>query len=511
MVELKADAPSQETSIALAPETPIEGRLVNVQGQAAAGVVVRIAALNLRPELKPYEANAGPSLWPPPATTDAAGRFRLLGLAADAPATFEIADPRFARQAFAFHGEGIAARKAQQVLRPSTTITLQPAQALVFHVVHADDGQPVAGARVDIQSSGGRRSAYMGEVAGARTDGRGRAADRSLAGRPVHDPCLSPRGRAVPSGLTQHRLAQGGRATVRRGEAPARRARARPADRGPVGQPVAGGWVVYHQTRRGNSRPLRLPSIEAVSGPDGTFTLVVPYGPGNLLVQGPTADYLHVATSNVEMGVGPRPSFHLYPDAHAVLDIKDGEAPRPIDLRLRRGVTVTGRVVAPDGRPVAEAFAIGRSYVPYGERAYNMSVGNGDPPRIEVKDGRFEIPGCDPNKPVAFYFLDRKDRLGATVEISGQSAARGPVTVRLRPTASARFALKRGDGKVPDFARPATSSPACGSSSHPAPTGRRSTRTSTRSPATSPTRSTSTRPRSIPRTPAPTAASRFPT
>ena len=103
------------------------------------------------------------------------GRFRLLGLAADAPATFEVEDPRFARQAFAFHAEGIAARKAQQVLRPSTTVTLHPAQALVFHVVHADDGQPVAGARVNIQSSGGRRSAYFGEVAGARTDGGGRA------------------------------------------------------------------------------------------------------------------------------------------------------------------------------------------------------------------------------------------------------------------------------------------------------------------------------------------------
>ena len=64
-----------------------------------------------------------------------------------------------------------------------------------------------------------------------------------------------------------------------------------------------------------------------------------------------------------------------------------------------------------------------------------------------MKDGRFEIPGCDPEKPGTFYFLDLKDRLGATVELSGKSAAAGPVTVRLRPTATARFLLKGTDGK----------------------------------------------------------------
>ena len=219
----------------------------------------------------------------------------------------------------------------------------------------------------------------------------------------------------------------------------------------PAGTPVVGGLVDYLQTRRGNSRPLRLPTIQAVSGPDGTFTLVVPSGPGHLLVQGPGADYLHLTTSNVEMGVGLRPSLHLYPDAHAVLDLKDGEALRPLELRLHRGVTVAGRLIAPDGKPVPEAFAFGRSYVPFGDRPYPMTVGNGTPPQIEVKDGRFEIPGCDPEKPVTFYFLDVKDHLGGTAEISGRLAAKGPITVQLRPTASASILLKRPGDKVPDY------------------------------------------------------------
>ncbi len=192
---------------------------------------------------------------------------------------------------------------------------------------------------------------------------------------------------------------------------------------------------------------MNLPPIEAVSGPDGTFTLVVPHGPGHLLTQGPTADYLHVTTSPNEMGAGFRPSFHMYPDAHAILDIKDGEATLPLELHLRRGVTVAGRVLGPDGQPVAEAFIIGRSIAPYQEGHFPLIPFNGVAPRIEVKDGRFEIPGCDPEKPFTFYFLDVKDQFGATVELSGRSASAGPVTVRLQPTASARVRLTAADGR----------------------------------------------------------------
>ncbi len=456
VVELETDAANQEASIALSPEGPIEGRLVDVQGQPAAGVVVRVARLRVRGahgEIQPYDAKGTSSLWPSPATTDANGRFRLLGLGKNAPATLEVEDPRFARQAFSFQITAIpaVAGRPGEKIRPSTTITLRPAQALDFHVVHADDGQPVAGARVDIQSSGSRRSAYTGEVAGVRTDGQGRARIVPWPGDRFMIRVYPPEGEPYlpatlniewPKAAVQHSV----EAKLQRGEV----VRGRLIE-DPSGTPVAGGWVVYHQTRRGNPRPLRLPSIEAVSGPDGTFTMVVAPGPGHLLVQGPGADYLHVTTSFSEMGVGIRPSFHMYPDAHASLDIKDGEAASPLDLRLRRGVTVAGRVVAPDGTPIAEAYAFGRSYTPYREHTFPLVGFNGNPPQIEVKDGRFTIPGCDPETPVAFYFLDRKHRLGATVEISGKSAANGPITVHLRPTASARFLLKGRDGKVPDF------------------------------------------------------------
>jgi hypothetical protein len=72
---------------------------------------------------------------------------------------------------------------------------------------------------------------------------------------------------------------------------------------------------------------------------------------------------------------------------------------------------------------------------------------NGCGPRLKIHDGRFEIPGCDPEGPYTFHFLDVKNQLGATVEISGKSAASGPVTVQLQQCGSARVRLKDAGGK----------------------------------------------------------------
>src|SRR6202034_3647013 len=67
--------------------------------------------------------------------------------------------------------------------------------------------------------------------------------------------------------------------------------------------------------------------------------------------------------------------------------------------------------------------------------------------QLRVREGRFEIPGCDPDTPSTFHFLDVNHQLGATVEISGKSAATGPVTVQLQKCGSARVRFKDPDGK----------------------------------------------------------------
>jgi hypothetical protein len=116
-------------------------------------------------------------------------------------------------------------------------------------------------------------------------------------------------------------------------------------------------------------------------------------------------------------------------------------------MRLRRGVTVAGRVIGPDGATIAAVFAMGRTYAPYDGNRLDFMPFNGCGPRLGIHDGRFEIPGCDPDNPYTFHFLDVKNQLGATVEISGKSAATGPVTVQLQKCGSARVRLKDSGGK----------------------------------------------------------------
>ena len=61
--ELKAGVTHQETTIALDPEKVVEGRLVNVQGQPAAGVAVHVSSLNVRDRgYQPHDSKEGSRL-----------------------------------------------------------------------------------------------------------------------------------------------------------------------------------------------------------------------------------------------------------------------------------------------------------------------------------------------------------------------------------------------------------------------------------------------------------------
>ena len=111
---------------------------------------------------------------------------------------------------------------------------------------------------------------------------------------------------------------------------------------------------------------------------------------------------------------------------------------------LPPGVTVKGRVVGPDGQPVADAWMLSRIHL-RPERPL-LRRWSGDQ-HGTARNGRFELHGLDPDSEVPVSFLEPKRKLGATVRFSGKPAGGEPIVVKLEPCATATARLVGPDGK----------------------------------------------------------------
>ena len=93
---------------------------------------------------------------------------------------------------------------------------------------------------------------------------------------------------------------------------------------------------------------------------DGSFELAGPPRPGHLAVQGPSADYVLQEIGNREFFDGQPGGMRLYSHAFIACDPKPGGSGLEVNVTLRKGVTVTGRIVGPDDQPVADTWIISR-------------------------------------------------------------------------------------------------------------------------------------------------------
>jgi RNA polymerase sigma factor (sigma-70 family) len=442
------DLSTPDLTITMEPERIVRGRILDLQGQPISGVRVHVSRYHALPFKSPDEALA----WPRPATTDQAGRFTIPDLDPNTTIQLEASSDRHAPQSFK-----IEPRDAAKTTEP--VLTLAPAQVVEVRTTSADDGKPIAGVWVNVLAA---RNLSQ-PATGARTDDQGIARILPATGEsfvitadpPVSEPYLDqqtfldwPKG-AVRQTM-EVKLSRGIRVHGTITEETSRAA-------------IAGALVRYFQTIRNNPvfRRGQGQRREAVTGPDGKFEIIVPAGPGHLLVRAASPDYLHVFTKSHDLGTNPAAVVNLpmYPDAVAHIDLKADAAPDDVKLRLRRGVTVAGRVIGPDAAPVASAIVLGRSYRPYttisgprtsmnnGATWHSFMAFGGRVPKIKVRDGRFEIPGCDPDRPFIFHFFDREHQLGATVELFGKSDQNGPVTVQLEKCGTATVRYKDAQGK----------------------------------------------------------------
>jgi RNA polymerase sigma factor (sigma-70 family) len=427
----------------------VTGRVVDVQGNAVAGALVSLWH-NYPPEFA-RNIKYGPA----PVTTNEQGRFRLTGIACDAEAWLIIQHDRYARQ-------DVAVR----VGADEVSAALSPARVVEGRVLYEDTGNPVANALLG--STGAPYAAtelarvYVGRPdgqftvlecvtvrsTGVRTDAQGRFRLVNCSDLMVFPPAGQPY-------LARHRMLDWPKAVINR-QVEFKLERGILV-RGKVteaasGRAVAAAQLGYIQRRYEN--PLFCGGYSDTenfaaegaclryrSGPDGSFELVVPPGRGNLLVRAPTPDYWHVETTLWSLGVGiGSPVQRLYPDAVVPLDTKPGAGPLELAVKLNRGVTVSGRLLRPDGKPVGRAYMVCRWYLPV---EFNLTYQHG----LSIREGRFEVHGCDPETPHPAYFMDSETGCAATVQLGGKGMGPGPQTIRLLPSGSARMRFLDAKGK----------------------------------------------------------------
>jgi protocatechuate 3,4-dioxygenase beta subunit len=443
LVRVDLGARHPKADIRLGKEQVLRGRLFDLQGQAVKGVKVEVAWLIQRSS----DQNSfgvyfdtpprGLPVWPQPAVSDDKGRFTLRGIDRDWTVKLHTRDGRFAPQDLYSQA---AERKGDREL----TWSLAPARTVEGTVTYADTGKPVPRARLLV-------STWMGQlVPGAgqfrlhsRTDEKGRFRFVAPVGDAGEIRAYPPAGQPylIHSQPLKWKDAEvvkkGVRVTLPRGL----------AVRGTItekksGRPVAGATVEF--VRFGDDNPFanapgRSPTV--ISSAKGKFELAVVPGPGHLLIKAPTQDYLRTETTNRQLyGRNIYPNRRLFPNGLVALNLKPKSGPHEVTVTLRRGVTVRGTVVGPGGKPVARAKLVSPIYIPHGFDLGKHTTSQ------EVRDGRFELRGCDPDRAVPAFFLDAKNRLGAMVELSGKQADQS-VTVKLRPCGTAKVRFVDAQGK----------------------------------------------------------------
>ncbi len=445
--EVDPDDDQPAADIRLRPEQAIDGRLFDLQGRPARDVAVSVSAIGRSLPARPARSRVpfeGPAYhwtqvnelpaWPKPATTDADGRFTLRGVGRDMRVTLTVNDPRFALQ-------GIAVETDRTPGSKQVTMALAPAQIITGRVTYADTGRPVARGRIEVGAIRKNGTNFMGFA----TDGTGQFRVNPSPGDRYRISASPPDGQPYltagttyfewPKGAVEHSVNLAlPRGVMVRGSV---------TEEG-SGKPVADAQVWFFGRR--STDDLSNPRVsKSRSGPDGLFQIAVQPSPGYLVIQGPSDDYVLREIGNRTIDQGLPGGRRGYSHAFIACDPKPGSHGLEIHGVLRRGATVHGRVLAPDGQPaqVTRMFSrvILEPWVTPWRHWFNASG------LVMVRDGRFQVHGLDPDTEVPIYFLELRQRLGAAVQLSGKSAAVGPATVRLQPCGTAKARLVNPGGK----------------------------------------------------------------
>jgi beta-lactamase regulating signal transducer with metallopeptidase domain len=436
--------------IRLAPEQPVDVRLVDLEGAPIAGAEVHLryafcpsgneglGSESLTNDALPALADG----W----TADADGRFRLRGLGPGESLGLGIRASGFGHQ---------LVRVETKADVRTATLALGRAHVIEGRVTLGEGGPPAEGARVQAQSMSSKDGMGVGlgdAEATVAADGRYRL--EAAPGNSIRVEVYPPR-EGADAYLLRGKIVNPGDAVVSRTDFVLPRGvlvRGRVTDAA-SGRPIAGAVVTHQAQRRNNPYYIRDTAAwfngdeqKAITADDGSFQLGVMPGPGYLLVKGPTPDYLHQEISGVDLhGQLLWPNRRYYPDALQKVNPKPEDGTVEGVLTLRRGTTVRGRLVGPDGAPVRDAMLFSRWYLGASRSGQDMTIDFGEH-LLPASGGRFALHGCDPDSSAPVFFLDAKRQQGAVVELSGKQAGQD-LEVRLERCGSATVRLVDDQGK----------------------------------------------------------------
>jgi hypothetical protein len=203
-------------------------------------------------------------------------------------------------------------------------------------------------------------------------------------------------------------------------------------------KPIVGAAVLY-EAKRGNPNnrgDLQFYNHPASSDDQGNFTIAGLQGEGYLLVEGPKPDFVRSILSHDETKTGRDRFLHGY----ARLDVKGQDQFKPVEIVLRKGVSLEVRAVKPDGASLPWVIALCRGV----GANVNWVHGIGYPEQCEK--GIVRLTGLDPERTYRILFINKESRLAAVAHVRADPHTKQPVEVRLQPAGTVRGKVVHADG-----------------------------------------------------------------